>query len=172
MADNEQKNEFDQYLTFTLGKERFALNIGYIREILDDKDFTKVPGMLECMRGVINVRGHAVPVVDLRLKLGMPQKEMTVDSCVIITEYVQDEDVDYLGALADSVQEVLELTPENITPPPTIGVAVESQYILGMGKCEDGFLIILNPKTVLVSETPNNDISESVEEAGVISLNA
>ena len=161
MAD-QVTSEFNQYLTFTLDQERFALNIGCIREILEDKDLTKIPGMPECMRGVLNVRGHPVPVLDLRLKFGMPQTEMTVDTCVIITESGQGEEVEYLGALADSVQEVLELAQDEIDPPPKMGATIDSQYILGMGKREDGFIIILDPRKVF-SNSPSEEGFPAIE---------
>ena len=97
-----------QYLTYKLADEVFALDIRKVREVLDFTTVTKVPRTPEFMRGVINLRGSVVPVVDLRLKFGMPKTEKTVDTCVIITEVTVDNDTAVLGALADSVQEVLE----------------------------------------------------------------
>src|SRR5512147_552864 len=110
--------ETTQYLTFKLDDEVFALDITKVREVLDFTTVTKVPRTPEFMRGVINLRGSVVPVVDLRLKFGMTK---TVNTCVIIVEVKVDDETTILGALADSVQEVMDLGPENIEPAPKIG---------------------------------------------------
>src|SRR5574342_727501 len=101
--------ETTQYLTFKLGDEVFALDITKVREVLDFTAITKVPRTPDFMRGVINLRGSVVPVVDLRLKFGMKATEKTVNTCIIITEVTVDSETTVLGALADSVQEVIEL---------------------------------------------------------------
>src|SRR5512135_2703218 len=98
--------EMMQYLTYKLGNEVFALDIGKVREVLDFSTITRVPRMPEFMRGVINLRGSVVPVVDLRLKFGMERTDKGKDTCVIITEVTLDNETTILGALADSVQEV------------------------------------------------------------------
>ncbi len=133
-----------QYLTFHLGEETFALNIGAVREIIDDKSFTKIPRTPEFMRGVINLRGHAVPVVDLRLKFGMSKTELHVNTCAIITDIPVGGSSVQIGALADSVEEVVEIKPEDIDPAPAIGAAVEAAFIKGMGKRHKQFIIILD----------------------------
>jgi len=103
--------ETTQFLTFKLGEEVFALDITKVREVLDFTTVTKVPRTPEFMRGVINLRGSVVPVVDLRLKFGMSRTENTVNTCVIIAEVAVDGERMVLGALPDSVQEVLDLEP-------------------------------------------------------------
>ena len=133
-----------QYLTFKLGDEVFALDISKVREVLDFTTVTKVPRTPEFMRGVINLRGSVVPVVDLRLKFGMSKTENGVNTCVIITEVTVDGDTTILGALADSVQEVLDLDAEHIAPAPKIGTKLRTEFIKGMGKREDRFIIILD----------------------------
>ena len=133
-----------QYLTFKLGDEVFALDISKVREVLDFTTVTMVPRMPEFMRGVINLRGSVVPVVDLRLKFGMTKTENGVNTCVIITEVTVDGDTTVLGALADSVQEVLDLEPANIAPAPKIGTKLRTDFIKGMGKRDDRFIIILD----------------------------
>src|SRR5512136_522297 len=105
----EEREQTTQYLTFKLDEEVFALDIGKVREVLDFTTVTKVPRTPEFMRGVINLRGSVVPVVDLRLKFGMAVTEKTVNTCVIITEINVDEETTLVGALADSVQEVIDL---------------------------------------------------------------
>jgi purine-binding chemotaxis protein CheW len=133
-----------QYLTFKLEDEVFALDITKVREVLDFTTITKVPRTPEFMRGVINLRGSVVPVVDLRLKFGMGRTEKTVSTCCIIVEVSVDKETTILGALADSVQEVMELGPETIEPPPKIGTRLNTEFITGMGKQDGNFIIILD----------------------------
>lgn len=144
MSEETVQAELNQYLTLTLADELFALNINSVREILEMTDITKIPRTPDYMRGVINLRGHAVPVVDLRSKFGMPATEPTVNTCIIITEIAQDGASMQIGALADSVQEVLELGPETIDPPPRMGTSIDTDFIRGMGKHDDQFIIILD----------------------------
>jgi purine-binding chemotaxis protein CheW len=144
--------EMTQYLTFILSDEVFALDIAKVREVLDFTTVTKVPRTPEFMRGVINLRGSVVPVVDLRLKFGMPKTENGVNTCVIITEVTVDGDTTVLGALADSVQEVLDLEPANIAPAPRIGAKLRTDFIKGMGKRDDRFIIILDVDKVFSSD--------------------
>ncbi len=136
--------ETTQYLTFKLGEEVFALDISKAREVLDFTSITKVPRTPEFMRGVINLRGSVVPVVDLRLKFGMTPTERTVNTCIIITEVAVDNETTVLGALADSVQEVMDLGPDHIEPAPKIGTRLNTEFIKGMGKQNDKFIIILD----------------------------
>ncbi|OGW42428.1 MAG: chemotaxis protein CheW [Nitrospirae bacterium GWD2_57_9] len=136
--------ETTQYLTYTLDDEIFALDISKVREVLDFTSITKVPRMPDFMRGVINLRGSVVPVVDLRLKFGMPKTEKTVNTCIIIVEVTVDNETTVLGALADSVQEVLDLEPGQIEPAPKIGAKLNTEFIKGMGKRDTRFIIILD----------------------------
>jgi len=136
--------ETTQYLTFKLEEEVFALDIAKVREVLDFTTVTKVPRTPEYMRGVINLRGNVVPVVDMRLKFGMPITEKTVNTCVIITEVSVEGETTVLGAMADSVQEVLDLEPEQIEPPPRIGTKLNTEFIKGMGKRAGQFVMILD----------------------------
>lgn len=141
-----------QYLTFTLGSEEFALDISEVREVLDYTTITKVPRMPDFLRGVINLRGNVVPVVDLRMKLGMPPTERTVNTCIVITEIDMDGKTMHIGALTDSVQEVLDLDESQIQPPPRFGSRVDIDFIRGMGKRDDRFLIILDIDKVLAGD--------------------
>jgi len=133
-----------QYLTFKLGDEIFALDVAKVREILELTAIAKVPQTPDFMRGVINLRGSVVPVVDMRLKFGMSMTEQTVNTCIIVVEVSLDGDTIVLGALADSVQEVVEMEPENIEPAPHIGAKLNTNFIKGMGKIEDHFVMILD----------------------------
>ncbi len=143
--------EARQYLTFRLEEEVFALDIAKVREVLDFTSVTKVPQTPDYMRGVINLRGNVLPVVDLRLKFGMPMTEKTVNTCVIIAEVALDGETVQLGAMADSVQEVLDLEPEQIEPPPRLGTKLNTEFIRGMGKHNDQFIIILDIDRVFSS---------------------
>jgi purine-binding chemotaxis protein CheW len=145
-------NETNQYLTFKLDEEVFALDIRKVREVLEYTTVTKVPQTPAFMRGVINLRGGVVPVVDMRLKFGMAQTENTVNTCVIISEILIDEETTVLGALADSVQEVIELEPGQIEPPPRMGTRLKTEFIRGMGKRDGEFIIILDIDKVFSSE--------------------
>jgi len=136
--------ETTQYLTFELEDEVFALDISKVREVLDFTTVTKVPRTPEFMRGVINLRGNVVPVVDMRLKFGMSKTEKTVNTCIIIAEISIEGETAILGALADSVQEVIDLEPDQIEPAPRIGTRVRTDFIKGMGKRDNHFIMILD----------------------------
>ena len=133
-----------QYLSFKLGEEIFAVDVAKVREILDVTAITKVPQTPDFMRGVINLRGSVVPVMDMRLKFGMPPTEQTVNTCIIVMEVTPDGETMVLGSLADSVQEVLDLEPDQIEAPPRIGTRLRSDFIKGMGKQNERFIIILD----------------------------
>ena len=143
--------ESNQYLTFKLGQEIYALDITQVREVLDFTELTKVPRMPEFMRGVINLRGGIVPVVDLCLKFGMEGSGRTVDTCIIIMELDIEEEKTFLGAIADSVQEVITLESTQIEPPPKIGTRLDTKFIRGMGKKNDELIIILDIDRVFSS---------------------
>ena len=136
--------ETRQYLTFKMEEEIFALDVGKVREILDYTNIAKVPQTPEFMRGVINLRGSVVPVVDMRLKFNMPAQDRTVDTCIVVVEIMIDKEQTVLGALVDSVQEVFELEPSQVEPAPRIGTKLNTDFILGMGKRDDRFVIILD----------------------------
>jgi len=153
-----------QYLTFRLAKETFAVDVAKVREILDFVAITKVPQTPDFMRGVINLRGSVVPVVDMKLKFGMEPTEKTVNTCIIVLEVSIENETTIVGALADSVQEVVELDPAQIEPPPRIGMKLNIDFIRGMGKLNDDFVMILDTDkifsfdegTVLAEMTDSN----------------
>ena len=141
-----------QYLTFKLRDEVFALEISKVREVLEYTTVTKIPRTPDFMSGVINLRGNVVPVIDLNLKLGMSQTEKTIDTCIIIVEIAATGETVVLGALADSVQEVIEIQPENIEPVPKIGTKLNIEFLQGMGKKYDRFMMILDIDKVFSTE--------------------
>ncbi len=140
------------YLTFTLEQEDFAVEVAYVHEVLDYTSVTKVPRTPDYMKGVINLRGSVVPVVDMRLKFGMPRGEETVDTCIVVMEVELEGEATVIGALADSVKEVFDLDPNLIEPPPRIGTILKTDFIRGMGKHEDNFIIILDIDRIFSSE--------------------
>ncbi len=141
-----------QYLTFNLDEEIFALEISRIHEVLEFTSVTPVPRTPSFMRGVINLRGNVVPVVDLKRQFGMAETEMSVSACVIIIEMKVDGEQTILGALADSVQEVMDLEPEQIGPPPKIGSRLKTEFIRGMGRHDEKFIIILDIDRIFSDE--------------------
>ena len=142
-----------QYLTFQLGEEVFGVDVAKTREVLDLTSITRVPGTPPFMLGVINLRGGVVPVVDLRLKFGMPAVQQSRDTCIIVIDIVLDGETITVGAVADSVREVLDLDNGQIEPPPRIGTRLKTDFIRGMGRIDDGrFLILLDIDRVFSSE--------------------
>jgi purine-binding chemotaxis protein CheW len=142
----------NQYITFKLGEELFAINVSQVREVLDLTHITKVPTAPAYMRGVVNVRGNAIPVVDLRMKFGLPRAPDAVSTRILVLELELDGEATVLGGLADSVHEVIDLDPAQINPPPTIAMRWKSEFIQGMGKRGDEFIIILDVEKVFASE--------------------
>ena len=136
--------ETTQFLTFELEGDIFALDISKVREVLDFTKVTKVPQTPDFMLGVINLRGTVVPVVDMRLKFGMSKADTSLNTCIIIVEIEIDGETTVLGALADSVQEVMDLDPDQIEPPPRLGTRLKTKFIKGMGKRDNRFIIILD----------------------------
>jgi len=162
-------NETRQYLTFKLNNEIFGVDVAQVREILDCVKITKVPQTPDFMCGVINLRGSVVSVVDMNLKFGMSKTEKTVNTCIVVVEVTIDGSTTVIGALVDSVQEVFEIEPQNIEPAPKIGTKLKTEFIKGMGKRDDDFIIILDIDLVfsteeleIVKNTANEKNSELV----------
>lgn len=141
-----------QYLTFQLGNEVFGIDVFNVREILEFTSVTKVPKTPDFMRGVINLRGSVVPVLDMRRKFGLTETEKTVDTCIIVVEVGIGSENIIMGALVDSVQEVFELDPNSIEPAPRIGSQLRTEFIRGMGKKDDHFIIILDMERLFSPE--------------------
>jgi len=144
--------ETSNYITFKLGGELFAINVHRVREVLEISRITSVPTAPAYLRGVVNVRGKAIPVVDLRLRFGLPKGVDTVNTRIVVLELELDGEAVVLGGLADSVHEVIEIEPASIEPPPQIAMRWRSEFIQGMGKRGDEFIIILDVDAVFSSE--------------------
>jgi purine-binding chemotaxis protein CheW len=144
--------ETRQYITFKLGDELFAIDVAQVREVLELSQITKVPTAPEYMRGVVNVRGQATPVVDLRLRFGLPKGADSVHTRVLVMELELDGEPTVLGGVADSVHEVIEIDPANIEAAPRIAMRWKAEFILGMGKRGDDFIIILDANAIFSSD--------------------
>lgn len=144
-------SETRQYMTFRLGDELFGIDVAQVREVLEVLQITRVPMAPEYMRGVVNVRGQATPVVDLRLRFGLPKGTDTVHTRIIVMELDLDGEATVLGGVADSVHEVIGLDPESINPPPRIAMRWRTEFIQGMGRRGDDFMIILDINAVFSS---------------------
>lgn len=138
----------NQYLTFMLGDEVYALDVTHVREVLEVIPITPLPRSSEHMRGVINVRGSVVPVLDLRLRFGLSKTENTINTCIVVLDVTFGSSSVVLGAIVDSVQEVVDFDATQIEPAPRIGTGVGNQYLLGIGKRDEKFILILDIRKV------------------------
>jgi purine-binding chemotaxis protein CheW len=136
--------ESRQYLTFRLGDEIFGTDVAKVREVLDFTEITKIPRTPDFMSGVINLRGSVVPVVDLRLCFHMSRTERTKNTCIVVVEVMLQGESTVIGALTDSVVEVINMEPDQIQPAPRIGTQIKSEFIKGMGRVESKFVMILD----------------------------
>lgn len=132
-----------QYLTFTLGGETFAIGILGVKEIIEYTSLTDVPMMSDCIRGVINLRGSVVTVMDLSVRFGRPSTPVTKRTCIIIVEIDDGEERQVIGVVVDAVNAVLEIAASDIEPPPAFGAHIRNDYIAGMGKINGRFVILL-----------------------------
>lgn len=153
----------NQYLTFNVEKEHYAINVSNIREVLEFQSVSKIPRMPAYMRGIINLRGNVVPVIDLKMKFGLGETEKKIDTSVIVTEIKLDDGEIVMGLLTDSVSEVVDIEADQIEPAPNIGTAIDSSFIQGMGKKGDEFIILLDINKVLSSD----ELSELAAEQTV-----
>jgi purine-binding chemotaxis protein CheW len=147
MADKEGK-----YLTFTLAAEEYGIGILKIKEIIGMMPITAVPQTPEFIKGVINLRGKVIPVMDLRLRFGMPVMDYNERTCIIVVEISGQAGTIQIGIVVDAVSEVLNIKSEDIEPTPSFGTRVNTDYILGMAKMGGGIKILLDINRVLSSE--------------------
>jgi purine-binding chemotaxis protein CheW len=141
-----------QYVTFYLDDELFGFEVTRTREILNLVPITKVPQSPEYLLGVINLRGQVVPVIDMRLKLGLPASAETEETCIIVVEVQIDGEIIVVGALADAVREVQDILANQVEPPPKLGTGLKTEFIAGMGKVNEQFMILLNIDRIFNSE--------------------
>lgn len=150
VAEQEQQGQF---LTFLVGKDKLAIGISDVNEIIEITNITTVPMTPNYIRGVINLRGNVVPVVDLAARLGHETSEISKRSCIVLVEIVSGEETQSIGMLVDQVNEILEIAKENIQPAPEFGSDIRVDFIKAMGRVDDDFIILLEISRVLsVSE--------------------
>ena len=138
-----------QYLTFMLAGEVFAIGILSIKEIIEYHSLTEVPMMPASVRGVINLRGAVVPVMDLLARFGRPSSATTKRSCIVIVELQTADQHQLIGVMVDAVNEVLDIAPGDIEPPPAFGARIRTDFVQGMGKVKGKFVILLDVNHVL-----------------------
>ncbi len=145
-----------KYLVFTLGREEFGIRVMNVREIMGIQDITAVPHTPPYLKGVINLRGKVIPVVDLRAKFGMPSTEHTQRTCIIVVQVGGDTQSMLMGIIVDGVAEVLNLLPADIEDTPDFGQGVAMPYLLGMAKVKDKVKILLNIDEVMATQELQN----------------
>jgi purine-binding chemotaxis protein CheW len=174
VTDQEALNagETQQFLTFELGGEVYAINILHIREIIEYGNLTQVPMVPSFIAGVINLRGSVVPVIDLAIRFGKAATKITKRTSIVIIEFTGAEQALEIGIMVDIVNEVLEIENGQIEPAPSFGASIRTDFIAGMGKVDDKFLILLDVERVLsidelsaVMEIPES--TDSIENVTV-----
>jgi len=141
--------EATQYLTFFSGSERYAIAILDVKEIIEVSQMTRVPMAPAHIRGVINLRGSVVPVIDLAARLGRPVSELTKRSCIVLVEVAAQNERQLIGMLVDEVNEILEIAPENLQAAPDFGTDIRTDFIHAMGRVDEIFIILLDINHVL-----------------------
>jgi purine-binding chemotaxis protein CheW len=166
---NAEQDQINSFLTFRLGQEEYAAHVSQVLNILEMTDITTVPKSPEYMKGVINLRGMVLPVVDTRVKFGMQETEYTDKTCIVVMDLEMDGGIVHVGALVDEVVAVIEIDENEIKPRPSIGESYKSEFIIGLAKIDDHFIMILDPiKIFSTSEInvlkENMEIKEALEE--------
>jgi purine-binding chemotaxis protein CheW len=158
----EKENESNSYLTFRLGDETFGAHVSQVLNILDLTNITDVPKTPVYMKGVINLRGMVLPVIDARIKFGMSEKEYTSNTCIVVMDLDLDGETIHIGTIVDEVVSVIEIEENQIEPPPSIGNKYKSEFIYGMAKEEEDFIMLLDMNKVLSSD----ELSEITDKTG------
>ena len=143
------QEQLHQYLTFLVGKDNLAISILDVKEIIEINMITRVPMTPDYIRGVINLRGNVVPVIDLSARLGRECSEINKRTCIVLVQVDYNEESQLLGMLVDAVDEILDLPESNILPPPDFGADIRNDFIKGMGRVNDEFIILLDINRVL-----------------------
>lgn len=133
-----------QYLSFVLAGEEYAVNILRVKEIIEYDTLTRVPSMPECVRGVINLRGRVVPVVDLSARFGLAPSEITRRSCIVMVELSDGDASVVMGIITDAVSQVLDLDESTMEPPPSFGTQISTEFIQGLAEAGKKFVIVLD----------------------------
>ncbi len=151
MSEN-SVSKISSYLTFKLGEEEFAAHVGKVLNILEMTRITEVPKAPSYMKGVINLRGSVLPVIDTRIKFGMSATECSASTCIVVMDIDLEGESVHVGALVDSVQAVIEIDAAAIMPPPSLGSKYRPEFIVGVANVGESFVMILNMDEVFSSE--------------------
>lgn len=146
------ESQINHYLTFMLGKEKFASHVSHILKILEMQKITDVPKSPDFMKGVINLRGNVLPVIDARLKFGFPAAPYTDKTCILVLSIEIENETVEVGAIVDAVLDVIEYQKENLKPPPSLGSRYKSDFIEGVMKMNDEFIMVLNMDSVFSTD--------------------
>jgi purine-binding chemotaxis protein CheW len=161
-------SEVNSYLSFKIGIETFASNVKNVLNILEMTKITKVPKAPAYMKGVINLRGSVLPVIDSRLKFNLEESDFTSNTCIIVLELHIGSDPIIVGTIVDAVKEVLEIDDNNILPPPSIGTSYRTNFLKGMYRTDEEFIMILDAEKVFASDEiiDIQNITKEVDKAG------
>lgn len=154
--------ESPQYLTFTLADEQYAVGLPHVKEIIEYDTLTRVPATEPWIRGVINLRGGVVPVLDLAVKLGLPERAISRRTCIVIVDVQLSGERALMGVLADAVNEVIEIPESEVERPPAFGTRMRVDYLLGMARADRKFMLILDIERVV---TASDLLAVTVEPA-------
>jgi len=138
-----------QFLTLTLDRERYAITVGRVLEVLESAKVTRLPCSLPYMKGLIDLRGKGIPVIDLRLRFGMPEAGSTKETAIVVVEHEREGGRLVVGLLADAVHEVIELAADQVGAAPDIGAGPAADYLTGIAKRDDGFILVLDVDRIL-----------------------
>lgn len=163
--EQKKQTETKSYLTFKLGEEPFGVHVGQVLNILEMTSITRVPKTPGYMKGVINLRGKVLPIIDARLKFGMEETEYTNNTCIIVMDLEMDSKTIDIGTIVDEVLSVVEIKTSQIEPPPSIGTKFNSEFIYGMAKVEEEFIMLIDMQKVLSSEEMINIAETSTKES-------
>ncbi len=161
MSEKSEQIKVNSYLTFKLGEEQFGVHVGQVLNILEMTKITEVPKSPDYMKGVINLRGMVLPVIDTRVKFGLPETEYTNNTCIVVMDLDMDGDTVHIGAIVDEVLSVIEIEDNQVEPPPSIGSKYQSEFIYGMAKVEEDFVMLLDMQKVLNTR----EIADLAEQA-------
>jgi purine-binding chemotaxis protein CheW len=164
-----ETHKVTSYLSFLLDGEYFAVNVAKVIEILEVPNITKIPRAPEYMTGVINLRGSVLPIVDTRIKFGLPKIDFKVDTCIIVLDAEVEGETTKVGALVDAVLEVFDISEDKILPSPVINTNYNLDFISGMFRADDGFVMLLNMDEVFSVQDVqlfNNSNESQIDDAG------
>ncbi len=161
---NQDRNQARQYLTFRMDNEQYAASVMEVESVLEYTEITKIPGTERSMKGVINLRGRALPVIDLRIKVGLEEKEVSQDTAIVVLNMEQEEETLTMGVMVDAVQEVIPIEEDQIQPAPQIGLKIDSSFIRGITNQDEQFIIILNIRQIFTAQ--ELEVMSRVQESG------